>query len=94
MARWGETPCAFIELKAGATVSAKTSWRTAKKHLAAFKVPLRGVWRTAQKTIYGQDPEVRTAQAGSAGDGDVRADEPAIEIVAVHVTEVCSRFFH
>ncbi|MDR5753436.1 MULTISPECIES: acyl-CoA synthetase [unclassified Caballeronia] len=38
-ARWGETPCAFVELKAGANVSADDLIAHCKKHLAGFKVP-------------------------------------------------------
>ena len=38
-ARWGETPCAFVELKEGATVSAAELVAHCKAHLAGFKVP-------------------------------------------------------
>jgi fatty-acyl-CoA synthase len=38
-ARWGETPCAFVELKSGAQVSAEDLIAHCKKHLAGFKVP-------------------------------------------------------
>jgi fatty-acyl-CoA synthase len=37
--RWGETPCAFVELKSGAQVSAEDLIAHCKKHLAGFKVP-------------------------------------------------------
>ncbi|SAK43953.1 acyl-CoA synthetase [Caballeronia arationis] len=37
--RWGETPCAFVELKAGANVSADDLIAHCKAHLAGFKVP-------------------------------------------------------
>ena len=37
--RWGETPCAFVELKAGATVTAADLIAHCKAHLAGFKVP-------------------------------------------------------
>ncbi|MEY3669614.1 MAG: hypothetical protein RL258_1009, partial [Pseudomonadota bacterium] len=40
--KWGETPCAFIELKQGASVTAQEIVDFCKKHLAGFKVP-RGV---------------------------------------------------
>ncbi len=38
-ARWGETPCAFIELKAGATLTAAEVIAHCKEHLAGFKIP-------------------------------------------------------
>ncbi|MDR5760128.1 acyl-CoA synthetase [Caballeronia sp. LZ035] len=38
-ARWGETPCAFVELKAGAQVSAEELFAFCKSKLAGFKVP-------------------------------------------------------
>ena len=37
--RWGETPCAFVELKAGATATAADLIAHCKLHLAGFKVP-------------------------------------------------------
>jgi fatty-acyl-CoA synthase len=37
--RWGETPCAFVELKAGATATAAELIAHCKLHLAGFKVP-------------------------------------------------------
>jgi fatty-acyl-CoA synthase len=37
--KWGETPCAFIELKPGAQVSVEDLIKHCKQHLAGFKVP-------------------------------------------------------
>jgi fatty-acyl-CoA synthase len=37
--RWGETPCAFVELKVGATATAADLIAHCKLHLAGFKVP-------------------------------------------------------
>jgi len=37
--RWGETPCAFVELKDGAQVTAQDLIDHCKRHLAGFKVP-------------------------------------------------------
>jgi len=66
-ARWGETPCAFVELKAGATTKAEDIVAHCKKHLAGFKVPRAVVFGELPKTSTGkiQKFELRK-QAGSA----------------------------
>jgi fatty-acyl-CoA synthase len=66
--RWGETPCAFVELKAGATTTAADIVAHCKKHLAGFKVPRAVVFGEVPKTSTGkiQKFELRK-QAGSAG---------------------------
>ncbi len=38
-AKWGETPCAFVELKPGATATAEDLVKHCKAHLPGFKVP-------------------------------------------------------
>jgi fatty-acyl-CoA synthase len=65
--RWGETPCAFVELKAGATTRAEDITAHCKKHLAAFKVPRAVVFGELPKTSTGkiQKFELRKL-AGSA----------------------------
>ena len=65
--RWGETPCAFVELKAGATTTAEDIVAHCKKHLAAFKVPRAVVFGELPKTSTGkiQKFELRKI-AGSA----------------------------
>ena len=70
--RWGETPCAFIELKAGASTTAEDIVTHCKKHLAAFKVPRAVVFGELPKTSTGkiQKFELRKA-AGSAAAIDV-----------------------
>ena len=70
--RWGETPCAFVELKAGAQVSAEDIVAHCKKHLAGFKVPRAVVFGELLKTSTGkiQKFELRK-QAGSATAIDV-----------------------
>jgi fatty-acyl-CoA synthase len=52
--RWGETPCAFVELKAGATTQATDIIAHCKKHLAAFKVPRSVVFGELPKTSTGK----------------------------------------
>ena len=65
--RWGETPCAFVELKEGATTKAEDITAHCKKHLAAFKVPRTVVFGQLPKTSTGkiQKFELRKV-AGSA----------------------------
>jgi fatty-acyl-CoA synthase len=70
--RWGETPCAFVELKADATVTAAEIVAHCKQHLAGFKVPRAVVFGELPKTSTGkiQKFELRK-QAGSAAAIDV-----------------------
>ena len=66
-ARWGETPCAFVELKAGATTTPEAIVAHCKQHLAGFKVPRAVVFGELPKTSTGkiQKFELRKL-AGSA----------------------------
>jgi fatty-acyl-CoA synthase len=70
--KWGETPCAFVELKAGAAVTAADIVAHCKKHLAGFKVPRAVVFGDLPKTSTGkiQKFELRKL-AGSAAAIDV-----------------------
>lgn len=70
--KWGETPCAFVELKAGSQLSAADVVAHCKKHLAGFKVPKAVVFGELPKTSTGkiQKFELRK-QAGSAAAIDV-----------------------
>lgn len=65
--KWGETPCAFIELKDGAETTAEDIIAHCKKHLAGYKVPRAVVFGELPKTSTGkiQKFELRK-QAGSA----------------------------
>ncbi len=65
--KWGETPCAFIELKPGAEVSEADIVNFCKEHLAHFKVPRAVIFGEVPKTSTGkiQKFELRK-QAGSA----------------------------
>ena len=70
--KWGETPCAFVELKAGATLTPEDIVAHCKRHLAGFKVPRAVVFGELPKTSTGkiQKFELRK-QAGSAEAIDV-----------------------
>lgn len=65
--KWGETPCAFIELKANAQVSEVDIVNFCKEHLAHFKVPRAVIFGEVPKTSTGkiQKFELRK-KAGSA----------------------------
>ncbi len=52
--KWGETPCAFIELKAGADVTAEDIVAHCKKHMAGFKIPRAVVFGELPKTSTGK----------------------------------------
>ncbi len=71
-AKWGETPCAFLELKPGAEVTEADIVAHCKQHLAGFKVPRAIVFGELPKTSTGkiQKFELRK-QAGSAAAIDV-----------------------
>ncbi|MBT9462880.1 acyl-CoA synthetase [Hydrogenophaga sp.] len=71
-AKWGETPCAFIELKAGADTTAEAIVAHCKQHLAGFKVPRAVVFGELPKTSTGkiQKFELRKL-AGSAAAIDI-----------------------
>jgi fatty-acyl-CoA synthase len=52
--RWGETPCAFVELKPGASIEAAELIEHCRKHLARFKVPKSVVFGELPKTSTGK----------------------------------------
>ncbi len=53
-AKWGETPCAFIECKPGVEVSAEDIVVFCKQYLAGFKVPRRVMFGELPKTSTGK----------------------------------------
>ncbi len=71
-ARWGETPCAFVELKAEAHATPEDIVAHCKKHLAGFKVPRAVVFGELPKTSTGKIQKFELRQrAGSAQAIDV-----------------------
>ena len=52
--KWGETPCAFIELRPGAAVTPDELTAFCRVHLARFKVPKTFVFRELPKTSTGK----------------------------------------
>ena len=52
--KWGETPCAFIELVEGQTVSEEDLSKFCRAHLAGFKMPKTFIFQTLPKTSTGK----------------------------------------
>jgi fatty-acyl-CoA synthase len=52
--KWGETPCAFVELKPSEMVSAEEIVAWCRSQLAGFKVPRRVVFTELPKTSTGK----------------------------------------
>jgi 3-(methylthio)propionyl---CoA ligase len=52
--KWGETPCAFVEIKPGANVSEADLIEHCRAHLARFKAP--------KKVIFGELPKTSTGK--------------------------------
>jgi len=52
--KWGETPCAFIEVKPGETVSDEAIIAWCREHLASFKCPRAVVFAELPKTSTGK----------------------------------------
>ena len=53
-AKWGETPCAFVELKPGKTATAEEIIQWCRGHLAHYKVPHYVVFTEIPKTSTGK----------------------------------------
>ena len=70
--KWGEVPCAFIETREGATVSAEELAAHCRAHLASFKVPKKFVFGPVPKTNTGKIQKfLLRQQAGSASAIDI-----------------------
>ncbi len=52
--KWGETPCAFVELAAGQTADAEDLRAWCRSHLAGYKVPGRFVFTAIPRTSTGK----------------------------------------
>jgi len=53
-AKWGETPCAFVELVGGRTADADEMRRWCRTHLAAYKVPGKFIFAPIPRTSTGK----------------------------------------
>jgi len=57
--KWGETPCAFIELRAGVDLSGEEIIAYCREHLAGFKCPRHVVFTELPKTSTGKIQKFR-----------------------------------
>ena len=64
--KWGETPCAFVELKPGATATAEDLTQHAQKHLARYKVPRHIVFAEIPKTSTGKIQKFKLREMAKA----------------------------
>ncbi|WP_239059222.1 hypothetical protein [Colwellia sp. Arc7-D] len=52
--KWGETPCAFVGLKPGQTLTEQEVIQHCREHMAGFKVPKTIVFSDLPKTSTGK----------------------------------------
>ena len=60
--KWGETPCAFIELKPGTSADAADIIAWCHEHLARFKCPRHVVFTEIPKTSTGKVQKFKLRQ--------------------------------
>jgi len=65
--KWGETPCAFVELKPGATATADELIAWCRKHLAGYKCPRYVVFIELPKTSTGKIQKFRLREMAKEG---------------------------
>jgi fatty-acyl-CoA synthase len=64
--KWGETPCAFVELKEGASATADELTQWCRKHLAGYKVPRYVVFAEIPKTSTGKIQKFKLREMAKA----------------------------
>ncbi|MBQ4806544.1 AMP-binding protein [Phaeobacter sp. HS012] len=64
--KWGEVPCAFVELKPGATVDPADLIRFARETLAGFKAPKQVIFQELPKTSTGKIQKFELRQQAKA----------------------------
>jgi fatty-acyl-CoA synthase len=52
--KWGETPCAFVQLKPGSAATEEEMIRHCREHLAGFKLPKKVVFGAVPTTATGK----------------------------------------
>ena len=64
--KWGETPCAFIELKPGAQANTDELMQWCRKHLASYKCPRHVVFAEIPKTSTGKIQKFKLREMAKA----------------------------
>jgi fatty-acyl-CoA synthase len=64
--KWGETPCAFVELKDGKTATADELMQWCKQYLAGYKVPRYVVFAEIPKTSTGKIQKFKLREMAKA----------------------------
>ena len=64
--KWGETPCAFVELKPGTVASADELAQWCRKHLAAYKCPRYVMFAEIPKTSTGKIQKFKLREMAKA----------------------------
>jgi fatty-acyl-CoA synthase len=64
--KWGETPCAFVELKPGQTADSDELVAWCKKNLAGYKVPRHIVFAELPKTSTGKIQKFKLREMAKA----------------------------
>jgi fatty-acyl-CoA synthase len=64
--KWGETPCAFVELKPGQKASADELMQWCRQHLAAYKCPRTVVFAEIPKTSTGKIQKFKLREVAKA----------------------------
>ena len=64
--KWGETPCAFLELKPGAVTTSEEIIAFCRLHLAAYKCPRHVIFCEVPKTSTGKIQKFRLREAAKA----------------------------
>jgi fatty-acyl-CoA synthase len=64
--KWGETPCAFVELKPGMKASADDLMQWCRKHLASYKCPRYIVFADIPKTSTGKIQKFKLREMAKA----------------------------
>lgn len=78
--RWGEVPCAFVELKPGAdAVSEMELIAFCRSHLAHFKCPRRVVFDALPKTATGKIQKFRLRDIAGSRDAITRLSGPVLD---------------